>query len=277
MISVRILLDGGHVYETKCAENAPMLASLAEVLSGADRCKFAQLIIETGNARIGVAIPASAIRAVETDPPVMLGCQPKDIFAEGTFAPAAYIRIPGFLSDEENRAVLDYATRKEPYYDTSHVDSDVPRPDYRQSRVLNVDFDERVREIIPDALDYFRLPPSIGLKLETQLTSHNDGGYFRIHSDNGSPSTATRVLTYVYYFHRQPVGFKGGQLRLYDSRIQFGRLWPTETFFELNPENNMLLLFPSSVMHEVLPTYCSSLEFTDGRFTLNGWVRHQPT
>jgi hypothetical protein len=63
-----------------------------------------------------------------------------------------------------------------------------------------------------------------GPKLETQLTSHNDGGYYRIHNDNGSPSTATRVLTYVYYFHRQPVAFKGGQLRLYDSRIQFGRL-----------------------------------------------------
>jgi SM-20-related protein len=89
---------------------------------------------------------------------------------------------------------------------------------------LKVDFDERIREIVPEALDYFRLPPSTGPKLETQLTSHNDGGYYRIHNDNGSPSTATRVLTYVYYFHRQPVAFKGGQLRLYDSRIQFGRL-----------------------------------------------------
>jgi Rps23 Pro-64 3,4-dihydroxylase Tpa1-like proline 4-hydroxylase len=47
------------------------------------------------------------------------------------------------------------------------------------------------------------------------------------------------------------------------------KAWPTETFFRLDPENNMLLSFPSSVMHEVLPTYCSSLEFTDGRFTLN--------
>jgi SM-20-related protein len=281
MISVRILLDSGHVYETKCAENAPMLDSLAEALSGANGCRFAQLIIENGNARIGVAIPASAIRAVETTPPVRLDRQSKGTLAEGTFAPAAYIRIPGFLSDEENRAILDYAIRKEQGYETSGVDADVPMPDYRRSRVLmrvgdlKVDFDERIREIVPEALDYFRLPPSTGPKLETQLTSHNDGGYYRIHNDNGSPSTATRVLTYVYYFHRQPVAFKGGQLRLYDSRIQFGRLWPTETFFQLNPENNMLLLFPSSVMHEVLPTYCSSLEFTDGRFTLNGWVRDQ--
>jgi SM-20-related protein len=275
VISVRILLQGGHVYETTCAENAPMLDSLAEALSGADGCRFAQLTIENGNTRVGVAIPASAIRAVETNPPVDLRQ------SRSTFAPAAYIRIPGFLSEEENRAVFDYAMRKESDYESSKVDTEVPRPDYRRSRVLmrvsdlEVDFDERIREIVPDALNYFRLRLSTGSKLETQLSSHNDGGYFRIHNDNGSPSTATRVLTYVYYFHRQPVAFKGGQLRLYDSRIESGRFWPTETFLELHPENNMLLLFPSSILHEVLPTYCSSLEFADGRFTLNGWVRDQ--
>ena len=83
------------------------------------------------------------------------------------------------------------------------------------------------------------------------------------------------MLTYVYYFHREPVAFRGGQLRLYDSQVESARWRPAETFSELQPENNMLVLFPSRVMHEVLPTYCSSREFADGRFTLNGWVRDQ--
>jgi len=192
---------------------------------------------------------------------------------------AAYIRIPDFLSEEQNRAVLDYAIRKEPDYQKSGVDTTVA--DHRQSRVLmrltdlDVDFDERVREIVPDALNYFRLPLPNKSKLETQLTTHNDGGYYRIHNDNGTPSTVTRVMTYVYYFHRQPVAFKGGQIRLYDSRVEFGASRPAETFVEVNPVNNMLLLFPSRVMHEVLPTYSSSGAFADGRFTLNGWVRSQ--
>jgi SM-20-related protein len=275
MISVRIVLHGGRVYETSCAENSPLLDSLAEALSGAaGACRFAQLTLDEDGSQRGLAIPASAILAVETNPPAALRWQPKSGIEK-----AAYIRIPDFLSDEENRAVFDYAIRKEPDYQKSGVDTTVA--DHRQSRVLmrltdlDVDFDKRVREIVPDALDYFRLPVLNNSKLEMQLTTHNEGGYYRIHNDNGTPNTATRVMTYVYYFHRQPVAFKGGQIRLYDSRVEFGARRPAETFIEVNPVNNMLLLFPSGVMHEVLPTYSSSGAFADGRFTLNGWVRNQ--
>jgi SM-20-related protein len=273
MITVRILLHGGTVYETSCPENAPMLDSLAEAMSGArGACGFAQLTVRNGETERGLAVPASAIVAVETDPPVTLRWQPKP-----AVEPAPYIRIPSFLNEEENRAVLDYAIRKQPDYVASEVDTGVP--DYRRSRVimrmddLCVDFDERIREIVPDALNYFRMPVPAETQLETQLSTHNEGGYFRIHNDNGSPRTATRVLTYVYYFHREPVAFRGGQLRLYDSRTDAHWWSPAETFVELAPQNNMLLLFPSRIMHEVLPTYCLSREFGDGRFTLNGWVR----
>lgn len=273
MISVRILLHGGHVYETACPENAPMLDSLAEAISGAQgACAFAQLTIQNGDTSHGLAIPASAILAVETNPPVTLRWQPK-----GIIELAPYIRIPNFLSDEENRAVLDYAIRKERDYEASRVETGVK--DYRESRVLmrlddlDVNFDERIREIVSDALNHFRIPVPTELKLDTQLSTHNDGGYFLIHSDNGSARTASRILTYVYYFYHQPVAFKGGQLRLYDSRVESGRRNLAYTFIALEPENNMLLLFPSGVMHEVLPTYCSSGNFADGRFTLNGWVR----
>jgi SM-20-related protein len=275
MISVRILLHGGHVYETACPENAPMLDSLAEAISGAQgACGFAQLTIENGDTPRGLAIPASAILAVETNPPASLRWQPKS-----RIELTPYIRIPDFLSEEENRAVFDYAIGKEPDYEASQVETGVK--DYRCSRVLMrlddlvVDFDERIHDIVSDALSYFRFPVPVDLKLEMQLSTHNDGGYFRIHNDNSSPRTASRVLTYIYYFHRQPVAFKGGQLRLYDSRIESSRRNLAHTFIALEPENNMLLLFPSRVMHEVLPTYCSSGNFADGRFTLNGWVRNQ--
>jgi SM-20-related protein len=273
MITVRILLRGGHVYETTCPEDAPILASLAEAISGARGARaFAELTIKDGDTPRGLAIPATAILAVETKPPVSLHWQPKS-----GIEPAPYIRIPNFLSEEENRAVLDYAIRRERDYEASQVDTGVK--DYRESRVLmrlddlDVDFDGRICDIASDALNHFRIPIPTEMKLDTQLSTHNDGGYFLIHSDNGSPRTASRVLTYVYYFHHQPVAFKGGQLRLYDSRVESGRRNLAYTFVALEPENNMLLLFPSGVMHEVLPTYCSSGNFADGRFTLNGWVR----
>lgn len=275
MISVRILLHGGRVYETSCAENSPLLDSLAEALSGASGgCGFAQLTLEDDGSPRGLVIPAAAILAVETSPPVVLRWQPKSAIET-----APYIRIPNFLSEVENRAVLDFAVRKEPDYQGSQVETKLAG--YRHSRVLmklddlDIDFDGRIREIVPDALNYFKLPLLSRTKLETQLSTHGDGGYYRIHNDNGSPDTASRVLTYVYYFHRHPVAFKGGQLRLYDSRVESGHWRPAETFVELNPENNTLVFFPSRIMHEVLPTYCSSGSFADGRFTLNGWVRNQ--
>jgi Rps23 Pro-64 3,4-dihydroxylase Tpa1-like proline 4-hydroxylase len=273
MISVRILLHGGQIYETVCAEDAPMLDSLAEAMSGAAGARrFAQLTIDSGDGPCGLALPASAILAVETNPAITLRYQPR-IGIER----APYIRIPDFLSEEENSRVLDYAIQRQMDYEVSRVDTDAK--DYRHSRVLmrvedlGFDFDGRIHEIVPDALNYFGMPVPTELKMETQLSTHNDGGYFRIHNDNGTPRTATRVLTYVYYFHRKPAAFHGGQLRLYDSRIDSSRRTLAETFVEVKPENNMLLLFPSRLMHEVLPTYCPSRQFADGRFTLNGWVR----
>jgi Rps23 Pro-64 3,4-dihydroxylase Tpa1-like proline 4-hydroxylase len=38
-------------------------------------------------------------------------------------------------------------------------------------------------------------------QIESQMTSHNDGNYYKIHNDNGSPDTATRELTYVQRSH----------------------------------------------------------------------------
>ena len=253
-----------------------MLDSLAEALSGySGGCGFAQLTIGEGNSQRGVAIPASAILAVETNPAVLLRWRPKSRIER-----AAYIRIPDFLTEQENHAVLDYAIRKQPEYQASKVETGVP--DHRHSHVLmqlqdlEIDFAARILEIVPDALNHFGLPVLSEPKLEIQLTTHNEGEYYRIHNDNGTPNTAARLLTYVYYFHRQPVAFQGGQIRLYDSRVEFGRSRPAESFVGINPQNNMLLLFPSRVMHEVLPTYCSSRTFADGRFTLNGWIRSRP-
>jgi SM-20-related protein len=278
MIKVRILLRGGHVYETACRENAPLLEKLSDALLSAgspNAWGVEQLTIETEGRLRGLAIPRSAIVAVETEPATALGLFPKNVTVER----AHYIRIPSFLTEDENRTVLNYALGKQSSFEASTVDTGVSG--YRQSQVifrlddLGVTFEQRIREILPEVLKYFGLPLPSKATFETQLSSHNDGGYFKIHNDNGSPRTANRLLTYIYYFHRQPSAFTGGKLRLYDSKIE-ARAWvAAETFIELEPENNALLMFPSRLMHEVLPISCRSRAFADGRFTLNGWVRNE--
>src|SRR5579871_1266592 len=114
MISVRILLRGGQCYETSCAPGAPLLEQLRTVLAGGG---VADIEVGTEDARKGVAIQASQIVAVETVPPVALRREPA---ARITVAP--YIRIPDFLSAEENAAVMAFALRQESEFAASSVE-----------------------------------------------------------------------------------------------------------------------------------------------------------
>jgi SM-20-related protein len=195
----------------------------------------------------------------------------------GEIEHAPYMRIPKFLKQDENKFVLDYASSRRSSFDLSRVETGVP--DHRHSHVLfdlrelNIDLEGRIWEILPDVISYLGIKIPAACRLETQLTTHNDGGYFKAHNDNGSPGTADRFLTYVYYFHHEPAAFAGGELRLYDSKVEANQWVAVETFAEIKPENNMLLLFPSRLFHEVMPIGCDSRDFADGRFTLNGWVR----
>ena len=76
----------------------------------------------------------------------------------------------------------------------------------------------------------------------------------------------------MYYLRDRPDAFFGGALRLYN-------VWKGSAskgapgLVEIEPEDNMLVVFPSSVLHEVLPTFVPSGAWLDSRFTINGWMR----
>jgi Rps23 Pro-64 3,4-dihydroxylase Tpa1-like proline 4-hydroxylase len=276
MTTLRILLAGGHVYETTCADDAPVIGQLSEAFAargGSAAAGYVQLEIDVNGKRRGLAIPLSSIVAVETEPPLSFVAPSATITVER----APYIRIPGFLSETDNRAVFDHAVRREARFEATRVETGATG--YRNSRHLpslddlEIEFEAPLREIVPGVLQHFGMEQPGAITLEKQLTTHNDGQYYRPHNDNGSPGTATRVLTFVYYFHHEPARFSGGNLRLYDSRVEAGMWVAAGTFVELKPENNMLVLFPSRLLHEVLPIECLSHAFADGRFTINGWVR----
>lgn len=275
MVSIRILLREGRVYETRCAADAPLLDELFSAAAGAKG--LVQLQIEQGGNLVGVTIPNSQIVAIETDPPVVL--QPKT--GPGVRR-TPYIRIPDFLSQGENAAVMEYAIRRQPDFRASTVEGG--KENYRHSQVvfnfgdLGVDFEAQVRALLPEVSQYFGLALPQDFTFEMQMTTHGDGGHFKVHNDNGSPGTASRFLTYVYYFHRLPAGFSVGSLRLYDESRTDEHDWTAlPTFREIEPSNNTLLFFPSRHFHEVLPTSSRTNSFEDGRFTINGWIRYPAT
>ncbi len=195
------------------------------------------------------------------------------------FVESKFIQVDNFLTSDEVERLLDFVmASKEKFVSTSVSTGD---DDYRQSCVLYhfPDFaqlmDHKIRLALPSALQTLEMDPFEVDHIEYQLTMHNDGNYYKIHNDNGSPETASRVFTYVYYFYHQPKGFSGGELRLYDSKIVNNYFVAADSFHDIEPRHNSVVFFLSRCLHEVLPIQCPSQTFADSRFTINGWVRRQ--
>jgi Rps23 Pro-64 3,4-dihydroxylase Tpa1-like proline 4-hydroxylase len=193
------------------------------------------------------------------------------------FLLANFVQIPQFLSLEERSQLLEYVLDQQDNFVPTTTSTGAI--DYRKSKIL-YEFPEfaelmrtRVKAALPTVFD--RLPDFPAAEIELQLTAHNDGNYYKIHNDNGAAEVADRELTYVYYFYREPKRFTGGELRLYNLKIADGYYQAADSFYDLDPENNSILFFPSHYMHEVLPVSCPSQSFADSRFTLNGWIRRQ--
>ena len=55
---------------------------------------------------------------------------------------------------------------------------------------LDVDFEGRLREVLPDAARYFGMHLPDNYQIEMQMTVHGDSNYFKIHNDNATPRTA---------------------------------------------------------------------------------------
>jgi SM-20-related protein len=184
-----------------------------------------------------------------------------------------------FLVIEELEALLDYAVRHEGDFTASQVfDPGGTRPSYRRSRVsLNTGWfhdliAQRMAFYFPRILRALDRPYFDVTRVESQLTASNDDDYFRVHNDNSQANWPSREITYVYFFHREPRAFLGGELVLYDSREERGASEPVAVRKRITPEQNMIVFFDSSVLHEVTPVRCPSLRFADSRFTLNGWL-----
>ncbi|MEB3232183.1 MAG: 2OG-Fe(II) oxygenase [Leptolyngbyaceae bacterium] len=207
---------------------------------------------------------------------VMASPERKQSLPKGVI-PSRYIQLTHFLDEATHDQLLDFTLdQQSAFVGSSTSTGDI---NYRQSSVLHhfPDFANLMRGEIhaafADVIAALKLTPFNITQVEAQLTAHNDENYYKIHNDNGSEDTATRVLTYVYYFYQEPKAFTGGVLRIYDSRIQNNYYVQAESFQDITPINNSIVFFPSHYMHEVLAIQCPSRQFAHSRFTINGWVR----
>lgn len=279
-VNVTILLAGGHQCTLALQSDAPLLhdlltAVVARSQKQADFSGLFQIPVEEGGSAL--CFSSEHLVGLVTEPPVFVQ-QTQAVKPEAADILASnYVQIDNFLTIAEKNQLLDYVLRRESAFVPTRTSTD--DPGYRQSMILHAfpEFSElmtnRIQAIIPDVFSKLGLP-SFGIaQIEAQLTAHNDGNYYKVHNDNGSSETATRELTYVYYFYREPKPFSGGELRLYDTKVENGFYVGAESFKTVEPRNNSIVFFPSRYLHEVLPVHCPSQAFADSRFTINGWLR----
>lgn len=279
-IKVNILLAGGHQYTVSLKSDSPLLHNLLKAIvarsSKQEEGLYGLFQIPLDEGRASLCFPNEHLVGLVTEPSLFV--LPEEVKSQAPdVLTSCYLQIDNFLTPEEQDQLLNYVLREESAFTSTSTSTN--DNDYRRSMVL-YSFSKfsdliinRIKAILPDVFRKLGLPPFSISQIESQLTAHNDGNYYKVHNDNGSPDTASRELTYVYYFYRQPKPFSGGELLIYDSKIKNNYYVKAETFKTVEPRNNSIVFFLSRYMHEVLPISCPSKAFADSRFTINGWVR----
>jgi Rps23 Pro-64 3,4-dihydroxylase Tpa1-like proline 4-hydroxylase len=200
-------------------------------------------------------------------------------------ARAQCVVLDEFLAPQELDELIAYILQHEAQFESSEVISPNGEPgmiafDHRRSRVL-MDLGkheaiilDRIRGVLPKVLDQLGVEEFPVIHTEAQITASNDGDFFRAHSDDSDERIASRRITFVYFFHREPRQFEGGELLLHDSHCAGERQVGSRSYQTVVPRQNQIVFFPCSLLHEITPVECPSRAFANSRFTLNGWL-HQ--
>ena len=285
LVSVTIIMKGGARHAFACPAEADVLKDLLRSIfpdGGGSEDRIVELALG-GDTHRGVYFLRSNVESVETAPPIdlaaYLGRKHSGPAARGTATGARHFVIDDFLPAKLNQALLKCALKHRELLEPSGVVG--RKAGRRQSQVLmsmgrvGQEFEAVLRMALPTALSQFDIDVPMTATVERQLTAHNDGDFFKFHTDAGGPDddgTNTRALTYVYYFNKAPKPFDGGDLRLYYGAVDPETWAPPETFETIEPVNNRIVFFPSETWHQVMPITCNSKAFEDCRFTVNGWV-----
>lgn len=200
-------------------------------------------------------------------------------FNGGEGTPLPFVYLTDVLTGKERERLWKLALSQREAFEASAVVGGVVDTDYRNSHGLHrfnllapvrAWYLPRLKALLEGRFDHLGEAPFEPSKAEMHLLSYRDGEFFKAHDDNRR--SVTRRLTAVYYFFRDPKQFSGGDLLLYDTDLE-NRL-PLARFTRLVPENNSLVLFPSSYFHQVTPIH-GPREIEDGRFALVTWLHGQ--
>jgi len=122
---------------------------------------------------------------------------------------------------------------------------------------------KRILEALPALFDALEMAPFPVSELQPTMIHGLDGHYGTPHTDD---CAGRNKLTVLYYIHKTPKAFSGGELELYASDSSSPHGYRETPIARIEQKDNLLLAFASETYHGVAPVQCDSGNFEDGRF-----------
>ena len=272
-VRVKLLLRGGHAWEFCCKDDDPIVFGLVSALPGADIAGnlppdgLVQIETRTGER---LFLTRSSLVSVEiapvTYPLNTLGVRrlatASASFPTGASLPSPFVLANNVIPEDICSALLAHALSQ----DTEQ------RRSRDGTRELNLG---PLEEPITKAL-HSQLALGVGIlgiaekaEVEVQLGLLAIGDAQAV---SWEPNPAD-VLYALYHFYKEPKGFTGGGIRLFDSRADHGIGPAIVSFRDVEIGSNDMLIFPEKVRAAGLPVRCPTRAFADGLFVVRGSLR----
>lgn len=122
----------------------------------------------------------------------------------------------------------------------------------RDSLFSNLEFQKTITDLSPPHSLIFN-----SNVFHTLISYFDDGDYYKPHKDSAA-------ISFVTYFFREPKNFTGGKIIFPDFNV------------EIEPENNLSVVFLSSMLHEVTPiTILDKSKVNTGRYSITTLCQHR--
>jgi len=190
--------------------------------------------------------------------------------------PVPFVIIPDFLQPEEHQRLLDFTLDHERLYVKAKTGINAPsyNPALRNNLYgsktpteIKKQFRSLISGVLPDLLRKLRIPPFEVDKISVMLTATLGGQYYRNHIDKKNSQPPHRVLNCVYYYHKEPKAFSGGDLLMHDTNLKDLQT-PGNRFTRLSPQNNCMAVFPADYYHEISEVVGDPDDFSSARFAV---------
>ncbi|WP_444995381.1 2OG-Fe(II) oxygenase [Aliikangiella sp. IMCC44359] len=205
----------------------------------------------------------------------------KSIQVDMEYSTVPLVVIDDFLTSESINLILEHVLAHKNDFRKANIDSNNPyyAPNKRATMVLDelaqyknlfADFWANNFDSICEMLGISSFKMKTG---EMKITNHINGGFFQTHADNTTLfGDSKRVISWLYYFCRQPKQFSGGDLFAFDTDVE-NQFYKEGKFTKIEAKHNRFIAMPSCYYHAVSPVIMPSGDFEDGRMAVAGHIR----